>query len=114
MNAPNLLEVSSQKWRPAKPLRQLERSGPRSFGRLFAAFIRTGAYRLFVSAFCSVVTVTGSSQTYRWTAVAGTPGFNGAGYLDGTNGNSKFYNPAGLAMDGALNLYVGDTGNNLI
>ncbi|MGA2244575.1 MAG: hypothetical protein ABSH48_06235 [Verrucomicrobiota bacterium] len=44
--------------------------------------------------------------------VAGSAGL--AGSTDGTNGAARFNNPAGVALDGAGNLYVADTGNNTI
>ena len=37
-----------------------------------------------------------------------------AGYADGTGTAARFVNPRGIAIDGAGNLYVADTGNSLI
>lgn len=44
--------------------------------------------------------------------LAGTPG--SGGYLDGTGGAARFNSPNGLVVDGAGNVYVTDTGNNVI
>ena len=38
----------------------------------------------------------------------------GQGYQDGPGLTAKFYNPSGLVLDGSGNLYVADTGNNVI
>ncbi len=43
--------------------------------------------------------------------------FAGLGYAGGTDGNvndARFSNPQGLAVDGAGNVYVADTGNNTV
>jgi serine/threonine protein kinase/streptogramin lyase len=44
--------------------------------------------------------------------LAGLPGY--AGSTDGNGSNARFSNPQGLAVDGAGNIYVADTGNNSI
>ena len=44
--------------------------------------------------------------------LAGLAGTNGS--ADGTGGNARFDKPEGLAIDGAGNLYVADTGNHTI
>ncbi|MBS0664352.1 MAG: heme-binding protein [Verrucomicrobia bacterium] len=46
------------------------------------------------------------------TTLAGLPGV--AGSTDGTGSQALFNNPTGLAIDGAGNLYVADTGNSTI
>ena len=38
----------------------------------------------------------------------------GNGYLDGNGGSAAFYGPKGVAVDAAGNLYVADTGNDVI
>ena len=44
--------------------------------------------------------------------LAGSPGSPGS--LDGTNGGAQFYQPQGVAADGAGNVYVADTWNHTI
>jgi sugar lactone lactonase YvrE len=44
------------------------------------------------------------------TTIAGLPGV--AGHADGTNSAARFYNPNGVAVDGAGVVYVADSGNN--
>jgi len=44
--------------------------------------------------------------------IAGSYGARGS--VDGTNGNARFNYPAGIAVDSARNIYVADTGNNMI
>jgi sugar lactone lactonase YvrE len=46
------------------------------------------------------------------TTLAGTAGQ--AGSVDGTGSAALFFNPSGVAVDSAGNLYVGDTGNDTI
>ena len=46
------------------------------------------------------------------TTVAGTAGFSGS--ANGTGGVARFNAPQGVAVDGAGNMYVADTGNHLI
>ena len=44
--------------------------------------------------------------------LAGLPGY--AGSTDGKGNDARFLNPQGLAVDGARNIYVADTGNSVI
>lgn len=46
------------------------------------------------------------------TTLAGTPGTTG--HADGVGGNASFSSPIGVATDGAGNIYVADSGNNII
>ena len=46
------------------------------------------------------------------TTLAGLPGVSGA--TDGTGSAARFHSPSGVALDGAGNLYVADTGNDTI
>ena len=39
---------------------------------------------------------------------------NNPGYADGTNGGALFSSPSGVALDPLTNIYVADTGNNVI
>ncbi len=41
-------------------------------------------------------------------------GYAGKGSADGTGGSALFFNPQGVAVDGAGNVYVADSGNNTI
>ena len=56
---------------------------------------------------------TGSSGAFSTLALlAGQLG--GPGNADGTGAAARFFNPSGLALDGAGNLYVADSGNDTI
>ena len=44
--------------------------------------------------------------------LAGLPGYTGS--TDGNGNDARFWNPQGLAVDGAGNIYVADTGNSII
>ncbi|MGH8024997.1 MAG: protein kinase domain-containing protein [Limisphaerales bacterium] len=46
------------------------------------------------------------------TTLAGLPG--AAGNADGDGADARFWNPQGMTVDGAGNIYVADTGNNAI
>ena len=46
--------------------------------------------------------------------IAGTPSPGQPVFRDGTNGVATFYNPNGIAVDSLTNVYVGDSGNNVI
>ena len=48
------------------------------------------------------------------TTLAGDTNNLSSGYADGTNGTAMFNSPSGVATDGSGNVYVADTGNNLI
>ena len=53
-----------------------------------------------------------TAQSYTFTTIAGLAGVSGA--ADGTNSAARFYQPSGLAVDGAGNLYVADLLNHTI
>lgn len=48
------------------------------------------------------------------TVAGSTQNSFGAGYADGVGTAAKFNGPIGITLDAAGNLYIGDTGNNLI
>ena len=51
-------------------------------------------------------------EPYTFAHLAGTLG--GPGYSDGTGSAARFYNPYGVAVDSAGNIYVADSGNHTI
>jgi NHL repeat len=53
-----------------------------------------------------------TAQSYTFTTIAGVAGLKGS--ADGTNNDAQFYWPAGLALDGAGNIYVSDLLNHTI
>jgi len=56
--------------------------------------------------------VSGGLAVWAVTTIAGLAG--GSGSADGTGTAAQFYNPSGLAVDAAGNLYVADSGNDTI
>jgi sugar lactone lactonase YvrE len=54
-----------------------------------------------------MITAAGTVST-----LAGLPGNYGS--MDGTGTNARFWGPLGIAVDGASNLYVADSGNNTV
>src|ERR1035441_5354297 len=65
---------------------------------------------LVLSALFTVVYQT-SAQTYNFSTLAGNAGYGSA---DGTGSGARFWNPAGVAVDSAGNVYVADDSNNTI
>ena len=53
------------------------------------------------------------SSPYNFTTIASQI-LNGNGYSDGTGQNAVFNQPSGIAVDTAGNIYVADSGNNVI
>src|ERR1700677_957332 len=49
---------------------------------------------------------------YAWRTLTGQPGGNGN--ANGTGSAARFFNPSGVAVDSAGNVYVADSGNNTI
>ena len=54
----------------------------------------------------------GTAQSYTFTTIAGVAQVHGN--ADGTNNSAQFYQPSGVALDGAGNLYVADLSNHTI
>lgn len=54
----------------------------------------------------------GTAQSYTFTTIAGLA--QAAGTNDGVGASARFYQPSGLALDGAGNLYVADLSNHTI
>jgi sugar lactone lactonase YvrE len=52
------------------------------------------------------------NPSYAWRTLTGQAG--GAGNANGTGTAARFLNPSGVAVDGAGNVYVADSGNNTI
>jgi sugar lactone lactonase YvrE len=52
-----------------------------------------------------------NAAAYTFTTLAGYPGF---GSTDGVGSHAEFHTPLGLAVDGAGNIYVADSGNSTI
>ena len=62
--------------------------------------------------FLAMLPLAGKAQQYNWSIWAGSAG--GAGYLDGPAAAAHFSAPTGAAVDAAGNLYVADSGNQVI
>lgn len=56
----------------------------------------------------------GASPTVSTLAGSGIAGYQGAGSTDGPIASARFFSPAGVAVDGAGNIYVADSGNNTV
>jgi len=67
---------------------------------------------LLLGGLWSVSMVNGAAQTYTFTTIAGAAGLSGTN--DGASSDARFYGPAGLALDGAGNIYVSDLNNYTI
>jgi hypothetical protein len=52
------------------------------------------------------------AELYRFTTIAGRAGTNGS--VDGTNGDALFFSPNGITVDTNGNVFVADTGNDVI
>ncbi|WP_395750680.1 hypothetical protein [Prosthecobacter sp.] len=73
--------------------------------------------RLFIAASLAGVCLCGfapvlRAQSYAWANFAGQPG--GAGTVDGTGAEARFYNPMGTAVDSSGNIYAAESGNHII
>ncbi len=75
---------------------------------------RDGAGNLYVAddGNQTIRTITPSGTNWVVKTIAGLPGFYGS--ADGTACAARFDGPAGIAVDGAANVYVGDSDNDLI
>jgi len=73
-----------------------------------------GAGNLFIADANNHVILEVALSGTNWivTTIAGVAGNSGAS--DGTNSDARFDNPGGLAVDGAGNLFIADSGNNVI
>ena len=71
-----------------------------STGNLYVADTDNDTIRLIAAADQTVSTLAGAALS--------------PGTLDGAGVTARFYNPAGIAVDGSANVYVADTGNNTI
>jgi len=58
------------------------------------------------------VSAPGQSAVYSWANFVGQPG--GYGNADGLSAGARFYNPSGVAVDGAGNVFVADSNNHTI
>ncbi len=56
----------------------------------------------------------GAAPTVTTLAGSGIAGYQGAGSTDGPLASARFFSPAGVAVDGAGNIYVADAGNNTV
>ena len=84
---------------------------------ILSPFTRSKSFqRVFFILFVLVlVNASAPGQTnliYAWRNLTGQPGGNGN--ADGMGSLARFFNPSGVAMDSAGNLYVADTDNNTI
>ena len=84
------------------PPRPYSQSNPK--GIFFRIVLLGGVWFGFVA---SVV-----AQSYTFATIAGQAGISGS--ADGTNNSAEFYQPAGLALDRAGNIYVADLLNHTI
>jgi len=78
------------------------------------AFSPSGALTMVVSALVGTITAHAQShyQPYSFTTFAGLAGTPGS--VDGTGNVARFDQPFGVAVDGAANVFVGDTANHTI
>jgi len=67
---------------------------------------------LLLGGLWSASMVNGAGQTYTFTTIAGAAGLSGTN--DGASSDARFYRPAGMAVDGAGNVYVSDLLNQTI
>lgn len=68
--------------------------------------------RILLAISCvSLLAVSARAQWFNFSTIAGSAG---QGSVNGTGANAQFYNPGGVAMDWSNNIYVADTGNDVI
>ena len=80
-----------------------------SHGCVYVADWNNNLIRKITSVGMVTVVTTLAGDTYDL-----TNGYYNGGYADDTNGAAKFNNPFSVATDGSGNVYVADSGNNLI
>ena len=77
-----------------------------------------GPGALIVDTVGNVYVADGGNNTIRRMTAAGLvttlAGSGAQGYLDGTGSAAQFFNPSGIALDGAGNLFVSDRGNHTL
>ena len=56
----------------------------------------------------------GATPTVTTLSGSGIAGYQGSGNADGPVSTARFFAPSGIALDGAGNIYIADSGNNTI
>ncbi len=69
-------------------------------------------FLLFVLVLANASAPGQNNPVYAWRSLTGQPGGNGN--ADGAGSAARFFNPGGVAVDSAGNVYVADSGNNTI
>ena len=107
-NGGNISRYFPSRVHPAANIIVMKQTRPSNFTNLKTISLKS----LAVACLWVATIIPATAQSYTFTTLAGTAGIQGS--ADGSGAAARFNNPHGITTDDVGNLYVADTGNNII